>query len=122
MSANPMMPFLGKLVEVQDLASEIKLLRVELQNGGGAGFQNYQPGQFAFVSAFGLGEAPFGIANAAGRGPLLDFAVARLGSVTTGLHELQQGHLRRSVLHSYAIRIKIHIRFTALIRSPGHRL
>jgi sulfhydrogenase subunit gamma (sulfur reductase) len=88
MSANPMMPFLGKLVEVRDLASEIKLLRVEMQNGGGAGFQNCQPGQFAFVSAFGLGEAPFGIANAAGRGPLLDFAVARLGSVTTGLHEV----------------------------------
>jgi sulfhydrogenase subunit gamma (sulfur reductase) len=88
MSTNPMMPCLGKLVEVHDLASEIKLLRVEMQNGGAAVFQNCQPGQFAFVSAFGLGEAPFGIANAAGRGPLLDFAVARLGSVTTGLHEL----------------------------------
>jgi sulfhydrogenase subunit gamma (sulfur reductase) len=93
MSANPMMPFLGKLVEVRDLANEIKLLRVEMQNGGGKAFQTYQPGQFAFVSAFGLGEAPFGIANAAGRGPVLDFAVARLGSVTTGLHEMGVGDL-----------------------------
>ncbi len=91
MSANPMMPFLGRLVEARDLASEIKLLRVEMQNGGGEAFQTFQPGQFAFVSAFGLGEAPFGIANAAGRGPVLDFAVARLGSVTTGLHELGVG-------------------------------
>ncbi len=91
MSANPMMPFLGKLVEVSDLASEIKLIRVAMLNEGGEAFQACQPGQFAFVSAFGLGEAPFGIANAAGRGPLLDFAVARVGSVTTGLHELGVG-------------------------------
>jgi sulfhydrogenase subunit gamma (sulfur reductase) len=91
MNANPMMPFLGRLVEARDLANEIKLLRVEMHNGGGEAFRTFQPGQFAFVSAFGLGEAPFGIANAAGRGPVLDFAVARLGSVTTGLHELGVG-------------------------------
>ncbi len=93
MNANPMMPYLGKLVEVRDIATEIKLFRVEMQNGAGAAFQNFQPGQFVFVSAFGLGEAPFGIANAVGRGPLVDFAVARLGSVTTGLHELDVGDL-----------------------------
>jgi NAD(P)H-flavin reductase len=86
-------PYLGRLVEVRDLATEIKLFRVEMQDGGEAAFQSFLPGQFAFVSAFGLGEAPFGIANAAGRGPLVDFAVARLGSVTTGLHELDVGDL-----------------------------
>ncbi len=91
MSANPMLPTLGRLVEVRDLAAEIKLLRVDLQNDGAAAFQSWQPGQFAFLSAFGLGEAPFGIANAVERGPLLDFAVARVGSVTTGLHELDAG-------------------------------
>jgi sulfhydrogenase subunit gamma (sulfur reductase) len=93
MNANPLIPFLGKLVEVRDLATEIKLLRVELRNGGKEAFQNWQPGQFAFLSAFGTGEAPFGIANAAGRGPWVDFAVARVGSVTTGLHELGLGDL-----------------------------
>jgi len=91
MNENPMLPYLGKLVEVRDLAAEIKLFRVEMLNGGGEAFRNSQPGQFAFVSAFGLGEAPFGIANACGRGPAVDFAVARLGSVTTGLHELGEG-------------------------------
>jgi NAD(P)H-flavin reductase len=93
MSVNPLLPYLGKLVEVRDLATEIKLFRVEIQNGGGEAFRTCQPGQFVFVSAFGLGEAPFGIANAAGHGPLVDFAVARLGSVTTGLHELDVGDL-----------------------------
>jgi len=91
MNENPMLPYLGKLIEVRDLAAEIKLYRVEMLNGGGEAFRTFQPGQFAFVSAFGLGEAPFGIANAAGRGPAVDFAVARLGSVTTGLHELGEG-------------------------------
>ena len=91
MNANPMLPYPGKLVEVRDLADEIKLLRVELREQGAEAFKSWQPGQFAFVSAYGLGEAPFGIANMPQEGPLLDFAVARLGSVTTGLHELGEG-------------------------------
>jgi sulfhydrogenase subunit gamma (sulfur reductase) len=91
MNENPMLPHLGKLVEVNDLADDIKLFRVDLINGGKEAFQSFQPGQFAFVSAFGLGEAPFGIANACGRGDSVEFAVARLGSVTTGLHELGEG-------------------------------
>jgi len=93
MSSNPLMPYLGKLVEVKDLANEIKLFRVEMQDGGSQAFRDYRPGQFAFVSAFGAGEAPFGIASTPRRGATVDFAVARLGSVTTGLHELGEGDL-----------------------------
>lgn len=91
MSSNPLMPYLGKLVEVKDLANEIKLFQVEMQDGGSQAFRDYRPGQFAFVSAFGAGEAPFGIASTPRRGATVDFAVARLGSVTTGLHELGKG-------------------------------
>lgn len=91
MSTNPMMPYMGKLIEARDLATDIKLLRIELSDGGSSAFQNAKPGQFAFVSVFGLGEAPFGIANIPQRGPGIDFAVARLGTVTTGLHELGEG-------------------------------
>lgn len=90
---NPMKPYLGKLVAVKDLATEIKLFRIEMMNGGNEAFCSYQPGQFAFVSAFGFGEAPFGIANTPQRGPYMDFAVNRLGSVTTGLHELGEGDI-----------------------------
>jgi NAD(P)H-flavin reductase len=91
MNTNPMMPFLGHLVEVRDMAAEIKLFRVEMLDGGSEAFGAYLPGQFAFVSAFGQGEAPFGIAGTPQRGSVLEFAVARLGSVTTGLHELGEG-------------------------------
>ncbi|OGO10161.1 MAG: hypothetical protein A2Z66_02305 [Chloroflexi bacterium RBG_13_66_10] len=97
-TSNPMMPHLGRLVGELDLASEIKLFGVELSDGGSEAFAEYRPGQFAFVSAFGKGEAPFGIAStAARRSPggngkrVVEFAVNRLGWVTTGLHELGVG-------------------------------
>jgi len=90
---NPMLPYLGKLVEVKDLANEIKLFRVEMLNGGSEAFKDYKPGQFAFVSAWGIGEAPFGIASVPRRGKLLDFAVNRLGAVTTEMHQLGAGDL-----------------------------
>ena len=90
---NAMLPYFGRLVETRDIASEIKLMRVELINGGGEAFSEYQPGQFVFLSAFGIGEAPFGIASIPAHGEVLEFAVQRLGSVTTALHEMGEGDL-----------------------------
>jgi len=93
-----MLPYLGRLVGTRDLATEIKLLSVELLDGGAEAFAHYKPGQFAFVSSFGQGEAPFGLASTAQRNrerapgrAILEFAVNRLGWVTTGLHELGEG-------------------------------
>ena len=91
--SNALMPYLGKLVEVKDLATEMKLFGVELLNGGSEHFKDYRPGQFVFLSAFGVGEAPFGIASIPQRGRVLEFAVQRLGAVTTELHELGQGDI-----------------------------
>jgi len=94
LETNPMLPYLGKLTEVKDIATEIKLFRVEMLDGGREAFHDYKPGQFAFVSAFGAGEAPFGIANIPQNGSVtLDFAINRLGSVTTDLHELGVGDM-----------------------------
>lgn len=90
---NAMLPYLGKLVEVRDMAPEIKMFGVELLNGGSAAFAHYEPGQFAFVSALGVGEAPFGLASTPERGAVLEFAVQRLGSVTTALHEMGEGDI-----------------------------
>ncbi len=89
---NPMKPYLGKLVFTRDLGSEIKLFGVQMLNGGSEHFRSYKPGQFAFVSAFGVGEAAFGFASAPNGGPL-EFAVQRLGSVTTEMHELGVGDI-----------------------------
>jgi NAD(P)H-flavin reductase len=89
--ADPMYPLLARLVSSRDMGREIKLLGVKLLNGTQPRFPAYAPGQFAFLSAFGIGEAPFGLASTTERGEVLEFAVQRLGSVTTGLHELAEG-------------------------------
>jgi len=87
-----MRPYLGRLVETRELATGIKLFQVELtEREGNAAFADYRPGQFAFLSAFGAGEAPFGITSTPGRGPLLEFAVNELGHVTHTLHDLEVG-------------------------------
>jgi sulfhydrogenase subunit gamma (sulfur reductase) len=84
---NPMRPRLGTLVGVTDMADEIKLFQIELN---GDGF-DHEPGQFAFVSAFGQGEAPFGLASTAARTSRLEFAINRVGTVTAALHNLEPG-------------------------------
>ena len=86
-SENPMRPLLGTVAGVKDVADEIKLFQVELN---GESF-DYQPGQFAFLSAFGVGEAPFGLASTTGRTSALEFAVNRVGTVTSALHSLEPG-------------------------------
>jgi sulfhydrogenase subunit gamma (sulfur reductase) len=85
--SNPMRPLLGTLAGITDLADDIKLFQIEL-NGQ---LFDYQPGQFAFVSAFGVGEAPFGLASTTARTPHLEFAINRIGTVTTALHRLEPG-------------------------------
>jgi len=84
---NPLRPFLGSLVGKKDLADGIGLFQIELD---GTPF-DYQPGQFAFVSAFGVGEAPFGLASTQERTSTLEFAVNRVGTVTAALHALEPG-------------------------------
>lgn len=89
---NPMRPYLGKLVGLKDLASGIKLFQIELTEPEGvAGFADYRPGQFAFVSALGVGEAPFGITSIPSRGGVLEFGVNKLGHVTEAMHNLEVG-------------------------------
>jgi NAD(P)H-flavin reductase len=87
-----MRPYLGKLVGLDDLAAGIKMLRIELtEPEGRASFAAYEPGQFAFVSALGVGEAPFGITSIPSRGDVLEFGVNNLGHVTQALHNLEIG-------------------------------
>jgi NAD(P)H-flavin reductase len=87
-----MRPYVGTLAGVRDVASGIKLFQIEMgDEEGQAAFVHYEPGQFAFVSAFGAGEAPFGITSTPRRGPLVEFAVSALGHVTNTLHGLEVG-------------------------------
>ena len=88
---NPFVPYLATISSAVDLTPDVKLLKVELVDPGIRASFDYKPGQFAFLSAFGEGEAPFGIVSLPQRGDGLEFAVRRVGTVTAALHELEPG-------------------------------
>ncbi|HNS52617.1 MAG TPA: FAD/NAD(P)-binding protein [Anaerolineae bacterium] len=86
-SDNAMRPRLGTLAGVRAVAEGIKLFQVELEGEG----WDYSPGQFAFLSAFGVGEAPFGLASIPARTRFPEFAVSQVGTVTAALHQMEPG-------------------------------
>jgi len=51
----------------------------------------YTPGQFAELSVFGKGEAPFGMASTPTRPGRLSFSVSKIGVVTGALHRMEKG-------------------------------
>ncbi len=67
----------------------IKTFQVKLLEGGFA----YQPGQFAEVTAFGVGEAPFCIASAPVQKDYLEFSIKETGLVSGAIHSLRIGDL-----------------------------
>jgi NAD(P)H-flavin reductase len=89
---NAFFPHLAELTAVRDLATGIKLFRCRPLEGR-VRFR-YVPGQFGFLSAIGVGEAPFGMAVSESRGDgQVEFAVQRIGTVTDALHEMQEGEV-----------------------------
>jgi NAD(P)H-flavin reductase len=87
---NPFVPHIATLKDTRDLTPDVRLLNVELDEAVQEYF-DYKPGQFAFLSAFGVGESPFGIVSVSHRHEGLKFAVRRVGTVTSALHELEPG-------------------------------
>jgi len=51
----------------------------------------YTPGQFAELSIFGKGEAPFGMASTPTQPGRLSFSVSKIGVVTGALHRMEKG-------------------------------
>lgn len=88
---NPFVPHLATIKDILDLTPDIKLFNLELADPALRENFDYRPGQFAFLSAFGVGEAPFGITSVAYRKAGVEFAVRRIGTVTNTLHEMEVG-------------------------------
>lgn len=88
---NPMKPHLATITDIRDLATGIKLFRVRLDDPEVSASFDYVPGQFAEVSAFGVGESPFGITSTRERGEEVEFAINRVGTVTEALHRMDVG-------------------------------
>lgn len=92
MNSNPYQPIPVRIerVTVENEARDLKTFDLKFVDDGAREHWNFLPGQFAFLSIGGVGEAPFGIASAPNE-ELLKFTVKRVGVVTTALHELEEG-------------------------------
>ncbi len=88
---NPFIPHMATLRQITALTHDIKLFNCEIDDPSIADNLDYKPGQFGFVSAFGEGEAPFGIVSLAYRRDGVEFAIKRVGSVSNALHRLEPG-------------------------------
>ncbi len=88
---NPLLPYLATIQELIDLTPDVKLFRLKLNDPDIRESFDYKPGQFVFVSAFGIGESPFGITSVSHRKAGVDVAIRRVGTVTNALHQLEPG-------------------------------
>ncbi len=92
---NPYIPFLMRIddviVETDDRKIKTFVLTY-LRDEDRTRF-SYVPGQFAEVSVFGKGEAPFGMASTPTRQDRLEFSISTIGVVTGALHNLEKGQL-----------------------------
>lgn len=90
---NPYIPF---VMQIEDVILEtedrkIKTFVLAFTNEEDRKRFVYIPGQFAEISVFGKGEAPFGMASTPTMPEYLEFSVSTIGVVTGALHNLQKG-------------------------------
>lgn len=88
---NPLLPYKATLQDVTDLTPDVKLFKVEIDDPEIKKGFDYKPGQFAFLSAFGVGESPFCLTSVAHHRDVLEFAIRRVGTVSNAIHELEPG-------------------------------
>lgn len=93
MQLNPYLPISMKLVKnlVETEDRNINTFTLEFLNKQDEENFKYMPGQFAELSAYGYGEAPFGIATSPTEPGILKFSVAKVGCVSNALHLMEEG-------------------------------
>ena len=90
-SDSPFVPHPATLKRVVNLTPDVKLFGVVFDDPALQESFEYKPGQFGFLSAYGMGESPFGITSLSTQKDTIDFAVRMVGTVTYALHELPEG-------------------------------
>ncbi len=92
---NPFLPLLMTIerVSVETQPPSIKTFDLAFLRKEDEETFRYLPGQFAELSVFGKGEAPFGIASSPSQRGVLQFTVNRAGLLTSALHVMERGQL-----------------------------
>ncbi|MGQ9596002.1 MAG: FAD/NAD(P)-binding protein [Thermoproteota archaeon] len=86
MGLNPYVPIPVRVAGVKDETPDTKTITVSPKV-----FNDFTPGQFAMLTVYGVGEAPFSICSSPLNEDFLQFSIRRMGSVTTVLHEARIG-------------------------------
>ncbi len=84
-------PYLAKIKKIIKETHDVKTFQLELVNPESKKKFNYQPGQFAEFSVFGVGESTFCLASTPTRPEVLECSVKKAGKVTSAIHELWEG-------------------------------
>ena len=90
-TCNPYEPKLAVIEKIIEETWDTKTFRVVFQDETYRDSFTYEPGQFQEVSVFGVGECTFCLTSSATRKGYIEFSVKRVGSVTSALHELDEG-------------------------------
>ena len=92
---NPYLPMLVRInrVSVESERPSIKTFDLAFLRKEDEERFRYLPGQFAELSVFGKGEAPFGIASSPSQSGVLQFTVSRAGLLTGALHVMERGQI-----------------------------
>lgn len=90
---NPYLPYPTVIQRITDEneARDIKTFQLAFCDEGVKESFQFQCGQFAELSLWGVGECPIGIASSPTEQKYLQFTVKRTGLVTTALHNCEEG-------------------------------
>jgi sulfhydrogenase subunit gamma (sulfur reductase) len=90
---NIYLPNKARIKSIQNETYDTKTFEFEfVETAVREGFR-FMPGQFLEISAFGIGEAPFGLASNPNYPESFRVTIRAVGSVTRSLHELKVGDL-----------------------------
>ncbi|MCC6485279.1 MAG: FAD/NAD(P)-binding protein [Armatimonadetes bacterium] len=91
MNTNPYLPELATVEEIVEETPDTKTFRAVFSDTALRQDFSYEPGQFQEVSVFGVGESTFCLTSTPTRPGMVEFAVKKVGQVTTALHEMSLG-------------------------------
>jgi NAD(P)H-flavin reductase len=96
MMSNPYRPYLLRIEAMHDETPDVRTLTLRfVDDGDGARFAGWQPGQFGEFTVFGAGESVFALANPPGGNgaPELQCTYRAIGKVTHALRALEVGRV-----------------------------
>ena len=88
----PMLTAIKGIVS-ENKVNDIKTFELSFKNEIDYDNFDYVPGQFAEISVIGKGECPIGIASAPTEKGSIKFTIKKMGTVTTGFHNCEEGDI-----------------------------